>query len=355
MATRAQQFEILATGVLYDGATILTPYVKFYAAGTTNAKNAYADSNKSVAITKKALDSQGRAIVYGDGIYKLRFYSGDPDAGGVLKFEIDGYKVTAVAGNARTITADTTGTTDDGLVRCDTTSNNIVYTLPDAATYPQSLPLTLKKTAAANTLTYSAASGQTIDGQASGSLSDVNAAIQLFSDGSSNWSGAQIVGTASTLGGYSPSTGTGAATIPVRNAAGLLPFRGALVYNTTGGASPTFTSESYDTDSIHSNTVNPGRLTVPTGVTKVRVLAQLLLDDSTSAVSIAIQKNGAYFAGSPIHKERDTNVSDPSILSVASPVLTVVAGDYFTIIPGGANASADSAGEISWFAMELIE
>lgn len=224
MATRAQQFEILAAGVLYDGATIATPYVKFLAAGTTTAKDAYADIDKSDAITKKALDSQGRATVYGDGIYKLRFYSGDPDAGGVFKFEIDGYKVTAVTGNARTITADTTGSNDDGFVLVDTTSGNVIYDLPSAAQMTARV-LTLKKKVASNTFTYrcsGASAGQTIDGSASATLTDANATVQLFSDGT-NYYGAQIVGAASTLGGYAADTGTTGDTIPVRASDGVIP------------------------------------------------------------------------------------------------------------------------------------
>lgn len=355
MATRCQQFEILAAGVLYDGATITTPYVKFLAAGTSTAKDAYADINKSIAITKKALDSQGRATVYGDGIYKLIFYSGDPDAGGVLKFELDNQKVTAVSGNARTITSNTTGTRDDGFIIADTTGGNITYILPSAADYPIDRPLTVKKVAAGNILTYSAAGSETIDGNPSGTLSDNNATIQFLSNGT-NWFGAQIVGTAATLGGYSADTGTTAETIPVRNAAGLLPFRGALVYNTTGGATPTFTSESYDTDAIHDNSTNPGRLTVPTGVTKVKVSAQLLMVSGDAIATVFILKNGAALIGEAVSSGRlSTGHIGTFVMSAHSPVCTVSAGDYFTVGTSGINAAADATGNSSWFSMELIE
>ena len=99
MTTRAAQFEILSVGVIDGGSLITDPHVKFFAAGTNDAKNAWDDDEKASAITKKALDSDGRGTVYGDGIYKLKFYSGDPDAAapntGTLLFEIDDYKVQA--------------------------------------------------------------------------------------------------------------------------------------------------------------------------------------------------------------------------------------------------------------------
>lgn len=190
MATRAQQMEILAAGVIWNGSNIAVPYAAFYAAGTVTPKNAFADLDKSVAITKKALDTQGRAIVYGDGIYKIRFYDGDPDASGVLKFEIDNYKVTAVTGNSRTITSDTTGSDDDSLILGDTSTATVIYTLPSAVLMA-GRTLTLKKISAANTFTYTAFAGENIDGASSGSLFDNNATIQVISNGV-NWYGAQL-------------------------------------------------------------------------------------------------------------------------------------------------------------------
>lgn len=200
MATRAQQIELLATGVLYNGAVIATPYAKFLVAGTSTAKNAWDDADKSVAITKKALDAQGRAVVYGDGIYKIQIYSGDPDASGVLLFTVDNYKVTAVAGNTRTITAaNVTGSVDDSLVEADTTSNNIAYTLPDAALMAGKI-IQIAKSAAANTLTIAAASGQLVNGAASVAYT-AQYSTGVFQSNGSSWYVFQTVGDAETLGG----------------------------------------------------------------------------------------------------------------------------------------------------------
>jgi len=125
MTTRAAQFEILAAGVQYSADLIDTPYVKFFAAGTSDAKNAWDDDDKQSAITKKALDAQGRATVYGDGIYKLKFYSGDPDAAapntGTLLFEIDDYKVEAVEFSVVTKVGAYSATPDDDVILCNGT------------------------------------------------------------------------------------------------------------------------------------------------------------------------------------------------------------------------------------------
>jgi len=217
MSTRAQQFEVLAGGVTYDGALITTPYAKFLAAGTTTAKDAYADVDKAVAITKKALDAQGRAVVYGDGIYKLQIYAGDPDNGGVLKFEIDNYKVSAVSGNTRTVTeATVAGSIDDSLVVADTTSNDITYTLPLASLTAGKI-FQLAKLVAANTLTVSAATGNLVNGAASVAYTAINSTGIFQSDGS-NYYVFQTVGDAATLGGYPASTTPAALTIPVYDA-----------------------------------------------------------------------------------------------------------------------------------------
>jgi subtilase family serine protease len=80
-----------------SGSPIATGYVRFYEAGTTTLKNAYADKDKGSSFTKLALDADSRGVAYGDGIYKLKFYAGDPDNGGTdTGITIDNYKCTAV-------------------------------------------------------------------------------------------------------------------------------------------------------------------------------------------------------------------------------------------------------------------
>ena len=178
--SRAQQFEIAASGALYNGSVLTSGYLKFYAAGTTTAKNAYEDKNKSVSCTKKALDAQGRAEVYGDGVYKIELYEGDPDNGGTLRDTIDNYKCTAVVGNRVTVTDDYTADRDDELILVDTTSKTITISLDDVNNFDN--PITIKKINAANTVTIDPYSTQTVDGSSTISLSSNNETVTLNPD-----------------------------------------------------------------------------------------------------------------------------------------------------------------------------
>lgn len=191
MATRAQQFEVFAAGVLTGGATISSPYVGFFAAGTNDAKNAWEDKDKSVPVTKKALDSDGRAGLFGDGQYKLKIYAGDPDSGGVLQFTIDNYIVRSVIGKTQTITGDTVGSVDDQTVIMDTTSGNVEYTLP-AASAMAGLTILVNKSAAGNTASVVPGSGDTVNGTNTFDISDQYHGGIFFSDGS-NWFGGVLV------------------------------------------------------------------------------------------------------------------------------------------------------------------
>ena len=228
MTTRAAQIEILASGVIFNGTQIANPYAVFRVAGTSTPKDAWADKDKSVSFTKLQLDTQGRGVAYGDGIYDINVYSGDPDAAapntGVLKFQVPGYKVQSVTGETRVITENTVGTTDDFFISADTSGGNISYTLPDA-TLMAGLYIFCKKKHADNTFTVVAPAGQTLDDWVSIALSDVNEAIQVVSDGT-NWEGAQLTvasGGAETLNGYTADAADSAGTIPVRNGSAQLP------------------------------------------------------------------------------------------------------------------------------------
>ena len=77
-------------------------------------------------------------------------------------------------------------------------------------------------------------------------------------------------------------------------------IRGALAYRTTTQSisnavwtSCLFTQEAYDTDNIHDNAINPNRLTVPAGVTRVRFHAGLqFVANFTGIRLIRMRKNG---------------------------------------------------------------
>lgn len=178
MTTRALQFEVLAAGVQYSADLVTTPYVTFFAAGTDTPKNAWDDKDKSSAFTKLALDTQGRGVAYGDGIYKLKFYTGDPDAvaplTGVLLFTIDNYKCQATSYGVRSLSANGTATPDDDLLICNGT---FTVTLEAVSTFER--PLTIKNI---GTGIIAVTGPQTIDGSAAISITNQYDAITLYPD-----------------------------------------------------------------------------------------------------------------------------------------------------------------------------
>lgn len=113
-------------------------------------------------------------------------------------------------------------------------------------------------------------------------------------------------------------------------------FSGALVAKTgsqsiTGGNTDplTFNTETYDVGGWHDNSTNNSRLTVPSGVTRVRITGGVRDVGSVSGQFILrLTKNGGTAPGMP-HQESDT--SDGDACSIASPVLDVVATDYFEL------------------------
>lgn len=152
---------------------------------------------------------------------------------------------------------------------------------------------------------------------------------------------------------------------PAGSGGGSTPFRGALVELTTNVAIPTlpylisWNSEVYDTDNIHDNSVNPTRLTVPSGVTKVKILANALLSTHTGGLHLSLRKNGAIFSGMPAVQFDDGTGFSGNSIQIVSPVLNVVAGDYFEVRLNSTNNSltisgSESVGK-SWAAMEIVE
>ena len=188
------------------------------------------------------------------------------------------------------------------------------------------------------------------------------------------------VGTNATVGGTLGVTGaatvggtlgvTGALTATDLSASGTLggklAFRGALVClgsNQLITGVPTFISfgaETYDTSSIHDNSTNPSRLTVPAGVTRVKLKAQVIWGpDTVGTRSATIFKNNSeFYAGRPSIQISPPNTI-PSIY-IESPVLTVTAGDYFELSVlqtsgSSINVIGDADNKYTWFAMEVVE
>lgn len=142
-------------------------------------------------------------------------------------------------------------------------------------------------------------------------------------------------------------------------------LRGALVTKAADqiGADYTATlavgwdSEIYDTDSIHDNVTNNSRLTVPSGVSYVRIGGGIRVQNITSGVFLNtfINKNGSStWGGSP------QSIIDIDGTSVGTTCWTafvpVSPGDYFEYMLGvQTDTSVNVIALRSWFAMEIFQ
>ena len=117
----------------------------------------------------------------------------------------------------------------------------------------------------------------------------------------------------------------------------------------------------YDTDGIWSG-ANPSRLTVPSGATKVRIVAQYQLtsvdyDGGEIGFQAAIIRDGASFDAQAIQAVNANNggefLAPRGNLSTA--VLSVTAGTYFEVQTFLSTSSARLSSNRNWFAMEIVE
>ena len=121
-----------------------------------------------------------------------------------------------------------------------------------------------------------------------------------------------------------------------------------------------FQSTVYDTD-VFWDAGNPSRLTIPAGVTKVRLQGSLSLKPSatTGGVFISFEKNGAGSAvGSGVFTVRQgTSGYTNNDFSANTAVIPVSAGDYFELRVNSTSSSWDDiqAGNRTWFAVEVVE
>lgn len=148
------------------------------------------------------------------------------------------------------------------------------------------------------------------------------------------------------------------------NSLNLLGRRGALVRKASDQTSANYVTltavawdqEVYDTDSIHDNVTNNTRLTVPSGVTLVRVGAAYHISSlaANEYWNVEIHKNGSgsydgaagQITASPLTAARGT---------LWTPILDVTAGDYFeSKYDAQADTSVTVTAALNWFAMEII-
>lgn len=141
------------------------------------------------------------------------------------------------------------------------------------------------------------------------------------------------------------------------------PFRGALAkFNTDRNVASwpifplTWEGVDYDTDSLWS-AGNPSRFTIPTGVTKIRLSATIDMTNTGTEVPLAVHfgKNGSTdFRGSAMNIT-DSDLANP-VVSTTSPVISVVAGDYFEVrVNSTSTGTRTLNASRCFFAIEIVE
>lgn len=136
-------------------------------------------------------------------------------------------------------------------------------------------------------------------------------------------------------------------------AAGI--FRGAITKFTSAFSKPIGSSNidwdatEYDTDSFW-DIAQPARLTIPAGVTRVRLTAGMHDASSvTGQMIVSVLLNDTDFYS---RNEIDTSGGDSA--SVATPVIDVVEGDYFTLNSFVTNARTLDANTSNYLSVEVV-
>jgi hypothetical protein len=125
---------------------------------------------------------------------------------------------------------------------------------------------------------------------------------------------------------------------------------------TTATAVP-FDAEQYDTDTVHDNSTNNTRLTVPAGVRHIQLVGQVQASSviADEWMQIDIRKNGsAAYIG--FAQQMNEIGKTESGTQVVSPILEVIAGDYFELfLRVQTEATITLVDDQTWFAMEIVE
>jgi hypothetical protein len=114
----------------------------------------------------------------------------------------------------------------------------------------------------------------------------------------------------------------------------------------------TWNTEIADTDSWHDNVINNSRLTVPVGVTLVRVSGSVQLSSGAEFLSLRLRKNGLGFNGSP--QKDNASTANNAVQQIMSGPLEVVGGDYFELWGQTSGATNAASSLHTWFQIEEV-
>jgi hypothetical protein len=143
------------------------------------------------------------------------------------------------------------------------------------------------------------------------------------------------------------------------------PFKGALVRKTTNSTGLTFPvivaweEELYDTNNFW-NSGAPTRLTIISGVTKIRITGSLAFEPLAAVGSVFAQilKNGtAQSPGSGFTFRQDAAGFSDNVVPIMTPIIDVVAGDYFELTTQVSMSGQDQItfGYRTWLNLEVVE
>lgn len=156
-------------------------------------------------------------------------------------------------------------------------------------------------------------------------------------------------------------TAWGATGVGIFNRA-LLPFRGALLRRSTNFSVATtgvyvavpWQSAAYDSDAFW-DAGQPSRLTIPAGVTKVRIVGNIEWQTSPANQLVEVRKNGNSVLGGGSFIVRGDSGYSNQMRNLSSAVLPVSAGDWFELAVYVGTAGELRGLERTWLAIEVVE
>ena len=142
----------------------------------------------------------------------------------------------------------------------------------------------------------------------------------------------------------------------------LLPFKGVLLRRSTNYVIPSsgaytaipWEAASYDTDSFWDGGT-PNRLTVPAGVTRVRLMANLEWQTSPTNQLIEIRKNGTSVLGGGSFIVRGDGGYSNQMRNITSAVMAVTPGDYFELMVYVGSSAEVKNLDRTWICLEVVE
>ncbi len=155
--------------------------------------------------------------------------------------------------------------------------------------------------------------------------------------------------------------------ISLTNALAVPVHRGALVYDVSDQTitnntwtAVNFDTEVYDTDTIHDTSTNNTRFTIPTGITRVRLSANIRFTaNDTEQRGARFQLNGSDFIGQAEQLVHHPDSTNASMQNISSGVIDCVATNYFELeVYQNSSGNLDLLGDsgiATWFSIEIIQ